>query len=88
MLAGVVTGPGDGDWDTARRAFNLTVDQRRELVAFPADANDTARVVRFAGENGLRVAAQRTGHSAARLGDLEGTSPLQTSCDGRDPDRP
>jgi hypothetical protein len=71
--------PGDGDWDEARRAFNLTLDQRPELVALPADAEDVAQVVRFAARHGLRVAAQRTGHAAGPLGDLAGTLLLKTS---------
>lgn len=71
--------PGDGDWDQARQAFNLTLDQRPELVALAADADDVARVVRFAAGHGLRVAAQRTGHAAGPLGDLEGTVLLKAS---------
>ncbi|HEV7774074.1 MAG TPA: FAD-binding protein [Conexibacter sp.] len=72
-LTGRVVGPSNGDWDAARQAFNLALDQRPELVAFPADADDVARAVRFAAANGLRVAAQRTGHGAGPLGDLAGT---------------
>lgn len=72
-LEGRVVAAGDGDWDLARQAFNLTLDQRPALVAFPADAADVARAVRFAAANGLRVAAQRTGHNAEPLGSLDGT---------------
>src|SRR5207247_5762572 len=60
-LEGRVVQPDGGDWDLARQAFNLSVDQRPELVAFPADATDVARVVRAAKQGGLRIAAQRTG---------------------------
>jgi FAD/FMN-containing dehydrogenase len=73
QLTGRVVAVGDAGWDAARQAFNLALDQRPELVAFPADADDVARVVRFAAERGLRVAAQRTGHNARPLGALDGT---------------
>lgn len=72
-LQGRVVAAGDGDWDAARQAFNLALDQRPELVAFPADEQDVVRAVRFATARGLRVAAQRTGHGAGPLGDLSGT---------------
>lgn len=78
-LEGHVVGPNDNGWDFARQAFNLTIDQRPELVAFPANAGDVARVVNFAREEGVRVAAQRTGHNAAPLGDLKGTILVKTS---------
>jgi FAD/FMN-containing dehydrogenase len=78
-LAGKVSAPGDPGWDMARQAFNLSLDQRPDLVAVPADAADAARVVGFAGQRGLRVAAQLTGHGASSLGDLGGTILLRTS---------
>ncbi len=77
-LRGRVVADGADGWDLARQAFNLTLDQRPEAVAFPADADDVARAVRFATANGLRVAAQRTGHGAGPLGDLTGTLLLKT----------
>ncbi len=78
-LRGRVVAAGDDDWDLARQAFNLTLDQRPEAVALPADADDVARAVRVAAARGLRVAAQRTGHGATPLGDLAGTILLKTS---------
>jgi FAD/FMN-containing dehydrogenase len=55
---------GDPDFDHARLAFNLTVDQRPELVARPADEGEVAEAVLRAKKAGLRVAPQRTGHNA------------------------
>ena len=78
-LTGHVVGPGDNGWDIARQAFNLTIDQRPELVAFPASASDVVRLVEFAKQEGVRLAAQRTGHNAGPLGDLRGTILLKTS---------
>lgn len=78
-LEGHVVGPGDNGWDVARQAFNLTIDQRPELVAFPASASDVVQLVEFAKQEGVRLAAQRTGHNAGPLGDLRGTILLKTS---------
>jgi hypothetical protein len=51
-LGGKVSAAGDPDWDIARQAFNLSLDQRPELVAWPADPDDVARVVGFASQGG------------------------------------
>ena len=75
---GSVFAPGDEDYDRARLAFNLTVDQHPALVALPADAEDVGELVRFAREHGKRVAPQRTGHNAAPLGSLTDTILLKT----------
>ncbi len=77
-LHGPAVMAADADWDMARQAYNLTVDQRPEVVAFPSDADDVARAVRFARDEGMQVAAQRTGHGAAAMGSLEGTLLLNT----------
>jgi hypothetical protein len=71
--------PGDPGWDDARRAWNLSVDQRPAAVALPASVQDVVDAVRFARGRGLRVAAQGTGHSAAALGSLAGTLLVKTS---------
>src|SRR5688500_3742780 len=63
----------DPDWDAARQAWTLSVDQRPEAVAFPAGADEVAEVVVAAAERGLGVAAQATGHGATPLGPLDGT---------------
>ena len=39
LLDGDVVGPGDADWDEARRAWNLTVDQWPAAVALPENAD-------------------------------------------------
>jgi FAD/FMN-containing dehydrogenase len=71
--------PGDGGWDAARQAWNLSVDQRPVAVVFPEAAEDVAAVVGLARADGLRVASQGTGHSAGPLGPLEGTILVRTS---------
>jgi hypothetical protein len=77
-MAGEVFDPGDEGWDQARQAWNLTVDQRPALVAFPESADDVAAAVSFARERGLAVAAQGSGHNASPL-DLSGALLLKTT---------
>jgi hypothetical protein len=66
-LQGEYVTPEDSNWDEARLAWNLAVDQRPAAVALPETADDIAEVVRFARANGLRVAGQSTGHNAHPL---------------------
>jgi FAD binding domain len=78
-FSGHLHAPGDAGYDEARAAWNLAVDQRPLLVAEPRTAQDVAAVVRYANENGLRVAPQGTGHNAgARGGGVEGSILLST----------
>ena len=82
-LSGRITGrfvlPDDPEWDDARRAWNLAVDQRPVAVALVESVEDVVRVVEFAGEHGLRVAAQGTGHGASALASLDDTILVKTS---------
>ena len=50
-------------------------------VAYPANAQETAEVVRAAVEAGLRVAPQSTGHNAGPLGRLDDVVIVRTSGD-------
>ncbi len=78
-IDGRIATPSDDGWDEARTAWNLDADQRPDAVAFPAGGGDVASIVRFAAENGLRVAGQGTGHGAAPLSpSLEGTILIKT----------
>jgi FAD/FMN-containing dehydrogenase len=65
--------PGDDDWDAARGAFNVLIDQRPEAVALPGDEREVAAAVALARARGLRVVPQSTGHNAGPLGDLDGS---------------
>ncbi len=73
----VVTADEPG-WDAARRAFNLAVDQRPELIVFPAEPDDVVATVDFARRHGLRIAPQRTGHAAEPIESLSGAVLLRT----------
>jgi FAD/FMN-containing dehydrogenase len=79
QLTGSVVTPADEDWDEARQAWNLAVDQRPALVALAETAQDVTAVVGYAAENRLQVAPQGTGHNAIALGSLDDTILLKTS---------
>jgi hypothetical protein len=78
-MAGELVTAVDARWDACRAAWNLAVDQRPAAVVFPIVAEDITAVVDFARREGLRVAAQCTGHGAASLGPLEDTILVRTS---------
>ena len=78
-IAGRVVTPADADWDAARAAWNLAVDQRPAAVAIPATAGDVVAIVDTARRHGLKVAPQGTGHNAAALADLSDTIIVRTS---------
>jgi FAD/FMN-containing dehydrogenase len=69
---------GDARYDEVRPAWNLAVDQRPAAVAVPRDADQVVAAVLYAKREGLRVAAQGTGHNASPLGDLSDTLLIKT----------
>jgi FAD/FMN-containing dehydrogenase len=74
--------PGDEQWDEARQAWNLAVNQEPAAVALPESAADVQAVVDFAREQGLRIAPQGTGYNAGGLsahGPLSDAILLKTS---------
>ena len=77
-VTGRVVTPYDPEWDDARAAWTLNVDQRPVAVVLAESALDVAEAVDFARRNGLRVTGQGTGHNAAALGDLRGTILVKT----------
>jgi hypothetical protein len=77
-IAGHLATPSDSDWDEARQAWNLSADQRPAAVGFAESADDVAKVVSFAAQNGLGVAGQGTGHGAAALGPLDDVILIKT----------
>jgi FAD/FMN-containing dehydrogenase len=77
-IDGRVATPSDSDWDDARRAFNLAVDQHPSAVAFVEGVGDISNVIRFAAERDLKVTAQGTGHGALPLGSLDNTIVIKT----------
>ncbi len=77
-LDGKIVLPQHVRYDEARQAWNLAVDQRPAAVVFPDTPDDVATAVRFAREQGLRIAAQGTGHNAAPFASLEDTILVRT----------
>jgi FAD/FMN-containing dehydrogenase len=72
-FADAVVTAGDADWDAARMAFNLTIDQRPAAVARPRTAEEAAAIVAAARDAGLRIAPQGSSHNTATLGSLDDT---------------
>jgi len=77
-LTGRVVLPEHANWDQARLAWNLAVDQQPAAVVFPESAQDVIAAVELARAFGLRVSAQGTGHNAAPLGPLGDTVLVKT----------
>ncbi len=71
--------PDDARFDEARLAFNLALDQRPAAVALAESVDDVVDAVRYARENGLRVAPQATGHNAGAYATLENTVLVKTT---------
>jgi FAD/FMN-containing dehydrogenase len=78
-LRGRLVRPGEPDWDVARRAWNLAVDQRPAAVVEALGPDDVQAVVAFAAGAGLRVAPQSTGHGSEALGPLAEAILLKTT---------
>jgi hypothetical protein len=78
QFTGNLHAPGDAGYDDARMAWNLVADQRPVFVAEPRTANDIAAVVRFARQEGVRVAPQGTGHNAVARNGVDESILLNT----------
>jgi hypothetical protein len=77
-ISGDVVTPVDESWDVARLAWNLAADQEPAAVALVESVEDVVEIVKFARDNGLRVAAQGTGHGAVAMEALDETILLKT----------
>ncbi|MBE1489600.1 FAD-binding oxidoreductase [Plantactinospora soyae] len=75
-VRGEVWVPGEPDFDTVRRPWNLAVEQPVAAVVEADDADDVAALVRYARSAGLGVATQPNGHGAT--GRTDGTILLRT----------
>jgi FAD/FMN-containing dehydrogenase len=68
-IQGQVLLPGDAEYDSARRGFNLTVDAHPALIVLPRSAADVVEAVRFAADADLDIAVAATGHGTVRPAD-------------------
>ena len=65
-IEGTVITPEDPQYDAARQAWNLTVDQRPAVIVMAAGAADVMEAVQFGTSEGLTVTVQSTGHGIVR----------------------
>ncbi|HTU86021.1 MAG TPA: FAD-binding oxidoreductase [Solirubrobacteraceae bacterium] len=70
--------PGEERYETARRSFNLAIDQRPKVIALPRSEQEVVAAVQIAADLELSVAPQLTGHGASSLPSLERTMLLRT----------
>lgn len=64
--SGKVIIPDDPDYDAARQAWNLAVNQHPAFIIVAKSADDIAVAVRFASMQDLSIAVQATGHGVIR----------------------
>ncbi|MCA9875459.1 MAG: FAD-binding oxidoreductase, partial [Anaerolineales bacterium] len=79
QISGTVITPQDPQYDTARRGFNLAVDQHPAVIVAAHTAADVQTAVQFAAEAGLGISVQSTGHGIISMADenmLILTSPM------------
>ncbi|MGH3445467.1 MAG: FAD-binding oxidoreductase [Nocardioidaceae bacterium] len=67
-LRGVLTRPGDADYDQARAVYNAMIDKHPAAIAHCRDVADVIACVKFAGEHRIDLAVRGGGHNAAGLG--------------------
>lgn len=70
---------GSDGYEANRGAFNVLLSQKPAGIVTPAGAADVVDAVEYAKAEGLRIGAQRTGHSAEPLGDLADTLLVRTA---------
>jgi FAD/FMN-containing dehydrogenase len=76
---GRVIASGDPGFDQARKVFYGKWDRRPAAIVRPTTAEEVARVVTLAGENGLELAVRGGGHSLAGHSTTEGGIVLDLS---------
>ena len=77
-----IIAPGHPSYDEARTAWNLAADQRPAAVVVARSAGDVLDAVRYAGEHGLRIVPQGTGHLASAVPDMADAVLIRTAIGG------
>jgi FAD/FMN-containing dehydrogenase len=70
---------GSDTYEANRDVFNLLLSQDPAAIVTPGGAAEVVEAVAYAQAEGLRIGAQRTGHSAEPLGDLGRTLLVRTA---------
>ena len=71
-FTGVLMRPGDAGYDDARQVFNGMIDRRPALIARVASADDVARALKFARDNGFTVSVYGGGHGLTGAAVVDG----------------
>jgi len=69
QIKGQVIAPADPEYNSARKAWNLSVDQHPALIVIAQSSEDIRDSVRYAKANALKVTVQATGHGVIRVAD-------------------
>ena len=70
-LRGPVIGPGDSEYEEARRVYNGMIDKRPGIIARCRDVADVITAVKFGRQHNLDVAIRGGGHNAGGLGTVD-----------------
>jgi FAD/FMN-containing dehydrogenase len=70
-FTGRVIRPGDGEYDTARRVWNASVDRHPSLIVRPRSARDVGVAVQFARGQNLPLAVRGGGHNLTGYGTVD-----------------
>lgn len=71
-IAGRIIRPEDDDYDATRQILSGAYDRRPAAIVRAVNADDVARVIRFARETGTELAVRAGGHSNAGHSSTEG----------------
>lgn len=71
-IAGRIMRPEDDDYDATRQILSGAYDRRPAAIVRAVNADDVARVIRFARETGTELAVRAGGHSNAGHSSTEG----------------
>ena len=69
---GTIVGPGDAEYDSARRVHNHMIDRRPALIARCRNTADISDALRFARDTGMEICVRGGGHNVAGRAVVDG----------------